>query len=164
MCRQTSSLAVLTAATASSRPSAPASRSILSAISAKRASRQAPIAEAEPLMVWAASLPILRGGGLAQARDVDRDLGRKQLEHLALEGGIAERKAREVDAVDGLGGEAALGVGGLRCRILRPLMMCGTHVPTQLLPSPQFPLKSRKSPAGSDADAGRLVQPPLEQY
>ena len=106
MKRQASSSAVATAATASSRwPSdsaMSASTSTRSAISAKRASLQAPTADAEPLMVWAASFQALRTRGRAQA--AARSSGTwsaNNSENFALQGGVAEREAGEIGAIHG---------------------------------------------------------------
>ena len=60
------------------------------------------MALAEPLMVWVASFQAFSAVGLAQALQIDRRLGREQLQHLALERGIAEREARQIGAIDGI--------------------------------------------------------------
>ena len=57
-------------------------------------------------MVWAASRQALRTRPRA-ALQIDRHLVGEQLQHLALERGIAQREAREVGAVDGVAGKLA---------------------------------------------------------
>ena len=74
------------------------------------------MAEAEPLMVWAASFQALRGTRVAQRLQIERHLVREQLQHLALERRIAEREAGEVGAIDGVSREL---VAGLRRRIVQ---------------------------------------------
>ena len=56
-------------------------------------------------MVWAPRFQAFRTVGLAQALQIDRRLGREQLQHLALERGIAEREARQIGAIDGIHGQ-----------------------------------------------------------
>ena len=60
------------------------------------------MAPAEPLMVWVASFQAFVQLRLAQALQIDGRLGREQLQHLALERGIAEREARQIGAIDGV--------------------------------------------------------------
>ena len=58
------------------------------------------MAPAEPLMVWMVSVQAFRQSSLVEALQIDRRLGREQLQDFALERGIAEREARQIGAID----------------------------------------------------------------
>ena len=60
------------------------------------------MAEAEPLMVWAACFQALIAVASRSALEIKRHLVREQLQHLVLERRIAHGEAREIGAIDGI--------------------------------------------------------------